>query len=130
MTSKVNTPLKLSADGMTVHVVGPILEWESDERSAVFSVEITQPPNSATVSARGRSTRTYNPKDKKWQAVARVSGPTPLRVGPALATATAMITLKNGKTEPYGWPVRVVLVHKLARANDPRDAAQPITADG
>ena len=38
MTSRVNTPLKLSADGMTVQVAGPILKWESDERSAVFSV--------------------------------------------------------------------------------------------
>lgn len=130
MTSRVNTPLKLSADGMTVHVTGPILAWEPDERSADFSVEITQPPNGATVSARGRSTRTYHPKDKKWQAVARVTGPTPLELGPALATATAMIALKNGKTEPYVWPVPIVLVHKLGLAHDPSDAAQPITADG
>jgi hypothetical protein len=126
MTSKVNTPLKLSADGMTVQVVGPIQEWESDERSAAFSGEITQPPNGATVSARGRSTRTYHPKNATWQAVARVGGPKPLHVGPALATATATITLANGKTEPYVWPVEVVLVHQLAQAHDPSDAAQPI----
>jgi hypothetical protein len=126
MTSRVNTPLKLSADGMTVQVAGPILKWESDERSAVFSVEITQPPNGATVSARGRSTGSYHPKDGKWQAVARVSGPTPLHIGPALATATATITLANGKTEPYAWPVEVVLVHHLPGAHDPSDAAQPI----
>ena len=130
MTSKVDTPLKLSADGVTVQVTGPILKWESDERSAVFSVEIIQPPNGARVSARGESTRTYHPNDKKWQAVARVSGPTRLQLGPALATATATITLKNGKTEPYAWPVEVVLVHNLARAHNPSDAAQPITADG
>ncbi|MEP6640843.1 MAG: hypothetical protein ABJB93_02930 [Gaiellales bacterium] len=130
MTSRVNTPLKLSDDGMTVHVTGPILAWEADERSAVFSVEITQPPNGARVSARGRSTRTYHPNDKKWQAVARVTGPKPLELGPALATATATITLENGETEPYVWPVPVVLVHNLARAHDPSDAAQAITADG
>jgi len=81
MTAKVNTPLKLSADGMTVQVTGPISKWDPDERSAVFSVEITQSPNGATVSARGRSTRTYHPKYTPWQAVARVSGPKPLHVG-------------------------------------------------
>jgi hypothetical protein len=126
MTSRVNTPLKLSADGMTVQVVGPITKWESDERSAVFSVEITQPPNGATVSARGRSTRTYHPQNTPWQAVAHVSGATPLHVGPALATATATITLANGKTVPYVWPVAVTLVHQLAQADDASDAAQPI----
>ena len=126
MTSRVNKRLKLSADGMTVQVIGPIKKWDSDERSAVFSVEITQPPNGATVSARGRSTRTYDPQDKQWQAAVHVSGPTPLQVGPALATATATITLANGKTEPYVWPVDVRLVHQLAPATGASDAAQPI----
>jgi hypothetical protein len=130
MTSKVDTPLKLSNDGMTVQVTGPILKWDSDERSAVFSVEIVQPPNGARVSARGQSTRTHHPNDKKWQAVARVSGPRRLQPGPALATATATITLKNGKTEHYPWPVDVVLTDHVPPANDPRDAAQPIAADG
>ncbi|HEY8859883.1 MAG TPA: hypothetical protein VIM27_10560 [Gaiellales bacterium] len=130
MTSKVDTPLKLSADGVTVQVTGPILKWESDERSAVFSVEITQPPNGARVSARGQSTRTYHPNDEKWQAVARVSGPTRLQLGPALATATATITLEDGTTELYSWPVDVVLTDHLPHTNDPRDAVQPITADG
>jgi hypothetical protein len=129
MTSRVDTPLKLSADGMTVQVTGPI-EWGPDERSAVFSVEITQPPNGARVSARGHQTRIYYPKDKRWQAVARVSGPKPLDIGAAGATATATITLKNGKTEHYPWPNEVELVHKPARAHDPSDAAQPVTADG
>jgi hypothetical protein len=130
MTSKVNTPLKLSTDGTTVQVTGPISNWDPDERSAVFSVEITQPPNGATVSARGRSTRTYRPTDNAWQAVARVSGAKPLHLGRALATATATITLTNGKTELYPWPVDVVLVHNLAQAHDASDAAQPIPADG
>jgi hypothetical protein len=129
MTSRVDTPLKLSADGMTVQVTGPILEWEPDEASAVFSVEITQPQNGGTVSAKGQSTRTY-PKDKKWLAVARVSGPKRLRLGPVRAMATATITHKDGTTEQYPWPNDVVLTDHLPLANDPRDAAQPITADG
>jgi hypothetical protein len=128
MTSKVDTPLKLSNDGMTVHVTGPI-EWKPDEASAVFSVEIIQPRNGATVSARGESTRTY-PKDKNWHAIARVNGPRRLELGPAGATATATIRLKNGKTDHYPWPNDVELVHKLPQRNDPREATQPITADG
>jgi hypothetical protein len=104
-------------------VVGPILEWEGDERSAAFSVEITQPPNGATVSARGRSASTYRPSNTTWKANARVGDGTPLHVGPALATATATITLANGKTEPYVWPVDVTLAHHLAPA---AGAAQPI----
>ena len=36
MTSKVNTPLKLSTDGMTVQVTGPILKWDSDESQRRF----------------------------------------------------------------------------------------------
>jgi hypothetical protein len=127
MTSRVDTPLKLSADGMKVHVTGPIT-WESDEASAVFSVEIIQPQNGATVSASGQSVRIY-PKDTTWQAVARVSGPKRLRLGPAQAPVTATITLKNGTTERYTWPNDVVLVDHLPLGN-PRDAAQPITADG
>jgi hypothetical protein len=122
MTSRVNTPLKLSADGMTVQVVGPITEWESDERSAVFSVEIT-PQSGAAVSARGRSTRTYHPQDTHWQAAAHVTGPTPLYPGKAVARATAMVTHANGTTGPYHWTVDVVLDHQLAPA---ADAAQPI----
>jgi hypothetical protein len=127
MTSKVDTPLKLKKDGRTVQVTGPI-EWEPDEASAEFSVEIIQPPNGARVSARGQSRRTYYPKDKRWQAVARVSGPKPLEIGVAKATATATITLKDGKTETYPWPNTVEL--ELPQANAPRDGAQPITADG
>lgn len=129
MTSKVDTPLKLSKDGMIVQVTGPI-EWEPDEAGAEFSVEIIQPPNGARVSALGQSRRTYYPKDTRWWAVARVSGPTPLEPGMAKATATATITLKDGKTENYPWPNTVELLHKLPQANAPRDAAQPMTADG
>ena len=130
MTSKVNTPLKLSQDGMTVQVTGPISKWDSDEASAVFSVEITQPPNGARVSARGQSTRTYYPNDTEWRVVAHVIGPKPLELGMAMATATATITLKDGKTEHYPWPNDVKLMHKLPQAKAPRDPAQPITADG
>jgi hypothetical protein len=130
MTSKVDTQLKLSKDGMTVQVTGPILKWDPDERSAVFSVEITQPPNGARVSARGQSTRTYYPKDTEWRAVAHVIGPKPLELGMAMATATATITLKDGGTEHYPWPNEVKLMHKLPPAKAPRDAAQPVTADG
>ncbi len=126
MTSRVNKHLKLSADGRTVNVVGPIVTWEGDERSAVFSVEITQPPNGAAVSARGRSAQTYRPSNSSWKANARVGDGPPLQVGPALATATAIITLANGKTEPYVWPVRVTLVHHLAAAAGATDAAEPI----
>jgi hypothetical protein len=126
MTSRVNKHLKLSADGRTVNVVGPIVTWEGDERSAVFSVEITQPPNGATVSARGRSTRTYHPSNTSWQANARVGDGPPLHVGPALAMATATITLANGHTEPYHWPVDVTLVHQVAPAAGATGAAEPI----
>jgi len=129
MTSKVDTPLKLSKDGMTVQVTGPI-EWEPDERSAVFSVEIIQPPNGARVSARGQSERTYHRSDTRWQAVARVSGPMRLELGLAMATATATITLNDGKTENYPWPNTVELSDHLPQANGPRDAAQTMTADG
>ena len=126
MTSKVCTPLKLSANGMTVQVVGPIKKWDPDERSAVFSVEITQPHKGATVAASGRSTGTYYPKDKQWQAVAHVTGPTPLELGPALATATATITLTNGQTDkPYVWPVNVVLSDHLPQAAGSSEMAQP-----
>ena len=85
----------------------------------MFSVEITQPPNGVRVSARGQSTRTHYPNDKKWQAVARVSGPRRLQPGPALATATATITLKNGKTEHYPWPVDVVLTDHVPPGERP-----------
>jgi len=80
----------------------------------------------ATVAASGRSTGTYYPKDKQWQAVAHVTGPTPLELGPALATATATITLTNGQTDkPYVWPVNVVLSDHLPQAAGSSETAQP-----
>jgi hypothetical protein len=123
MTSKVNKHLKLSTDGMTVDVVGPILKWESDEQSAVFSVEITQTQAGVNVSAAGSSNAVYR-SDTPWKATAHVTGATPLHVGRAKAKAIAKITLASGKTERYVWPVRVELVDHLAHLPEPSDAAQ------
>jgi hypothetical protein len=113
MTSKVKKRLCLKKSGKRVEVRGPIVRWEPDERSAVFSVVISQ-VNAAgkVVTATGASTALYtNPGSTQWAATAVVTDPAlQLELGPATAYATATIQVDGPAYEQYRWTLLTRLV--------------------
>jgi hypothetical protein len=127
MTSKVYERLKLRDGGLIVEVAGPIQDWEPDEASASFSVQITQTHAGTDVVASGDSTMTYYPGRTEWSALAEVDDTTtPLQEGRARALATATITLASGDTEEYVWGLPV----ELLRNPGPIHGATPATPAG
>jgi hypothetical protein len=117
MNSRINKKLCLNNDGKTVHVKGPILQWDPDEVSAIFTVTIKQITDSgATASATG-SSQTYFPSAHAWDADAIVTTGPELEYGPATAYATATIQLTNRTVEKYDWVVLTRLVD--CRDGDP-----------
>jgi hypothetical protein len=115
MTSRVKKKLCLSQDGQRVKVVGPLIEWDEYEQSAVFSVTITQTDAAgAKVTAVGSSSPAhppYHPPANRWDAVALVKEPGKrLHDGPAGADAVATITVGGPNPKRYQWEVDVELV--------------------
>ena len=108
MHSRVDDNLVLSTDGREVAVSGPISQWNSDEKSATFTVVIAQVDNDGEiVLARGASHTTYENGAKTWKATARVSKPgARLSDGPAQAWALASIAETSGEFELYPWSLR------------------------
>ena len=110
MNSRINKLLCLDDDGKTVHVKGPILEWEDDEVSAIFTVTIKQiVDGGGTASATG-SSQTYSHGAQHWAAAAVVTTGPALEHGPATAYAIATIQLTNHTVEVYEWVVLTRLV--------------------
>jgi hypothetical protein len=115
MTSRVKKKLCLSQDGQRVKVVGPFIEWDEYEQSAVFSVTITQTDAAgAKVTAVGSSSPAhapYHPPANRWDAIAVVTEPAKrLHNGPADADAVATITVGGPNSKRYPWHVDVKLV--------------------
>jgi hypothetical protein len=113
MTSRVKKRLCLKKGGKRVEVRGPIVKWDSDERSAVFSVAISQVDAAGNVvTANGSSTAVYtNPTSKEWAATAVVTDPgLHLEHGPATAYATATIQVDGPRYETYTWTLLTRLV--------------------
>lgn len=114
MTSRVNSRLKLGHGGRSVAVEGPIINWDPDEISATFSVDISQVNADGTVvSANGSSTDNYtaSPPSTSWAAIATVTDPDlRLEEGPATALATAIITVQGYSKETYTWTLLTRLV--------------------
>ena len=111
MTSKVDDKLRLSPDGKTIEVTGPIQSWQSDEAAAVFSVVISQAAgNGGPTTAIGASTLTYVPTSGTWTAEARVTGKNmEFHEGNATAHAWATIAQPGGDAESYEWTVPTTL---------------------
>lgn len=124
MTSKVYRRLCLYKDAPDrVNVVGPILQWDADEVSAVFHVVIAQ-ANGGIVTATGSSTISYTnptpnavwtpPPDEDWHATAQATNGQ-LTYGPATAYVTAVIDGVYGQVlETYTWTV----LTRLIRCNE------------
>ncbi len=113
MTSRVRRKLCLKKKGTEVVVKGPILSWDSDELSAVFSVVITQvDSHGRVVTANGASTVLYTPGSTHWTARAHVANPgLRLEEGPATAYATAKILVQGPAYESYDWTLLTRLVN-------------------
>lgn len=113
MTSRVKKKLCLKDNGTHVEVRGPIVKWDSDEVSAVFSVVIAQMGPNGLVTANGSSTGVFtNPASKHWTATAVVTDPSlQLEDGPATAYATATIHVQGPAYETYKWTLLTRLVH-------------------
>jgi hypothetical protein len=111
MTSKVNDELRLSPDGKTIQVKGPIQNWQADEVAAVFSVVISQASgNGGPTTAIGASTLTYDPSKDQWTAEAKVTGKNmAFHEGNATAHAWATIAQPGGDAESYEWSVPTTL---------------------
>lgn len=122
MHSKVDDNLVLSSDGREVAVSGPISQWDSDEKSATFTVVIAQVDDDGEiVLARGASHTTYENGAKTWKATARVSKPgARLSDGPAQAWALASIAETGGGFELYPWSLETHLVGDVVVASAAR----------
>ncbi len=102
VNSRIKKQLCLRNAGQTVDVKGPILKWDPDEVSAIFSVVVSQMNSSLViVSAAGVSGK-YAAGALMWEATADAVGG-PLELGPATATATATIENNLGQLETYAW---------------------------
>ena len=86
----------------TLHVHGPVTDWEDDEVGAVIQARVQV----GGMSAQGASEFIVN-GDKRWKATLKGSGFAP--GGPFAAYGSATVRLDDHTSEQYDWPDEVTL---------------------
>ena len=97
MLGQFDATAELRGGGKTLHVHGPVTDWEDDERGAVMHVTVTQGQSKVT----GQSG--FTPANAvAWSAT--LTGDDVFNANDADGVMVAIVHLTDGNTEPYPYP--------------------------